>query len=195
MLSLRIPVFALLVVLAAPIDPACAQAPVAKQVQATAGSFDDEALSGPGGLYRIGATSAGVLAGAGLMSWFIDGWVIEAFTGSGGLSSADAFELVHELDSHVGFEAAAVVLSGLAGGLIADSLYRQGVIFWPGLVESVDHTLKPPLAAVTGAWSAVTGWTRDRIGDSRDWVQARSREGWDRWQQWLDRNSPARRTP
>jgi hypothetical protein len=131
---------------------------------------------GPGGIYRIIATSAGVLLGASAMSVFIDGWVVDTFMSSSGVTLAEAAELVQDFDSQSGFEAAAIMLSGLAGGLVADRLYVEGAAVLPGAVEAVDDALAPPLAAVGTAW----GWLRDRVGDGSDWLQARSRELIDR---------------
>ena len=140
-----------------------------------------------------------VLAGAGAMSVFIDGWVVEAFMSNSRLSSREAFELVQDFDSQSGFEAAAVILSGLAGGLIADGLYVKGAAVLPGALDSVEATLRPPLAAIGNGWTASVDWFENRVGDTSDWFQNRAHEVQDRWQLWTERfgdsttASPARR--
>ncbi len=139
------------------------------------------------GVYRIVATSAGVLAGAGAMSLFIDGWVVEAFMGTSGLTSREALELVRDFDSQSGFEAAAVVLSGLAGGLIADNLYVKGAAALPGVSASIDATLHPPLAAIRDGWTSSVDWLNTRIGDTSDWFQNRAHEIQDQWQLWTEK--------
>lgn len=140
-----------------------------------------------GGVYRIVATSAGVLAGAGAMSLFIDGWVVDAFMGTSGLTSREAYELVQDFDSQSGFEAAAVLLSGLAGGLIADNLYVKGAAALPGVAASVDATLRPPLNAIGNGWTASVTWLNNRAGDTSDWFQNRAHEIQDQWQFWTER--------
>jgi len=147
----------------------------------------EEQWNASGGIYRIVATSAGVLAGAGAMSLFIDGWVVDAFMSNSSLSSREAFELVQDFDSQSGFEAAAVVLSGLAGGLIADGLYLKGAAVLPGAIDSVDATLRPPLTAIGNGWTSSVDWVRNRAGDTSDWFQNRAHEFQDRWQFWTER--------
>ena len=158
----------------------------ADTVTATPTAPPEDQWSGTNGVYRIMATSAGVLAGAGAMSVFIDGWVVEAFMRNSGLTSREALELVQDFDSQSGFEAAAVVLSGLAGGLIADGLYVKGAAVLPGALESVNTALGPPLAAVGDGWARSTGWLKDRLGDTSDWFQNRFHELEDRWQLWAE---------
>ena len=75
-----------------------------------------DAWNGPGDLYRIIASSAGVLAGAGLMSVFIDGWVLDAFTSNSGLSAREAAAVVRDLESQGGIERADVVGHGQPQG-------------------------------------------------------------------------------
>ncbi len=182
MTTLRILVFGGLVasaVVAA--SPGRAETATAKPTAPPALSLEDQ-WNSIGGVYRIVATSAGVLVGAGAMSLFIDGWVVDTFVSTSGLTSREAFELVQDFDSQSGFEAAAVVLSGLAGGLIADGLYVKGAAALPGAIESVNATLGPPLAAVGGAWAASADWVRNRVGDTSDWFQNRAHEVQDRWQ-------------
>ena len=142
--------------------------------------------SGTGGMYRIIATSAGVLVGAGAMSLFIDGWVTDLFRSTGNLSAREAIEIVQDIESQGGFEAAAVVLSGLAGGLIADNLYLKGAAVLPGAFDSATAKLQPSLDAAGETVSSATNWLRNRIGDSSDWIQNRSREAWDRVQVWVE---------
>ena len=189
-MTFRILIPGVLIALAGLATPAFADTPGAlPSVSAPApvpGSFADETLSGPGGIYRIIATSAGVLLGAGAMSLIIDGLVVDIFQQTGGLTAVESFEIVQDHDSQGGFEAAAVVLSGLAGGLMADSLYVKTAKLMPGVLESVNNTFEPPAAAASAAWLATTRWTGARIGDASDWVQARSQEWTDRWQQWTD---------
>ncbi len=144
------------------------------------------AWNGPGDLYRIIATSAGVLVGAGLMSVFIDGWVLDAFTSSSGLTAREAATVVQDLESQGGVEAAAVLLAGLAGGFVADHVYVDAGQVLPGAFESANSALKPTVTAIGGAWSRTTGWVGGHVGDASDWVQARSRELWDRWQVWIN---------
>jgi hypothetical protein len=173
---------------AQPAVPAATAAPGAAPAPAPApGSFEDTVWAGPGGIYRVVAASAGVLAGAGAMSVFIDGWVVDSFMRSSGMTMAEAAELVQDFDSQGGFEAAAILLAGLAGGLIADHLYVKGVEVLPGALDATSQAMQPPLAAAGSAW----GWVTDRAGDGSDWVQARSRELWDRWQQWTEHLFPA----
>lgn len=167
-------------------SPGRADTAAAKPTAAPQPTLGDQ-WNSAGGLPRIIATSAGVLAGAGAMSIFIDGWVVDAFMGSSGLTSREAYELVQDFDSQSGFEAAAVVLAGLAGGLFADGLYVKGAAVLPGVLESIDASLQPPLAAVGGAWASSTGWLRDRAYDTSDWFQNRAHELQDRWQLWGER--------
>jgi hypothetical protein len=138
-----------------------------------------DAWNGPGDLYRIIASSAGVLAGAGLMSVFIDGWVLDAFTSNSGLSAREAAAVVRDLESQGGIEAAAILLAGLAGGLVADHVYVDAGQVLPDAFESTSAALKPSVTAIGKAWA----WVSGRVGDAGDWVQARSREFWDRWLQ------------
>jgi hypothetical protein len=142
--------------------------------------------NGPGGLYQVMATSLGVIAGATAMSLFIDGWVVDLFTSSSGITVAEAVELVQDLESYGGLEAAAVVLSGLAGGLIAERLYVQADHLVPPAVAAVEDAFRPTFHAVGNLWISTSDWMRDRAGDTSDWVQTRSRELWDRWQLWMD---------
>ena len=167
-------------------SPGWADTATAKPTAPPPMTFEDQ-WNSVGGVYRIVATSAGVLAGAGAMSLFIDGWVVDAFMGSSGLSSREAFELVQDFDSQSGFEAAAVILSGLAGGLIADNLYVEGAAALPGALESVNATLGPPLSALGGAWTSSVDWFQNRAGDTSDWFQNRAHELQDRWQLWTER--------
>ena len=152
-------------------------------------SAADTAWNGPGDLYRIIATSAGVVVGAGLMSVFIDGWVLEAFTSSSGMSAREAAAVVQDLESQGGVEAAAIILAGLAGGLVADHVYVDAGRVLPGAFESAQTALTPALTSMATTWSQAKGWVGSRVGDAGDWVQARSREVWDRWQVWV--NPPA----
>ena len=147
----------------------------------------DDGWTGTGGIYRIIATSAGVLAGAGAMSLFIDGWVVELFQSTGNLTAREAVEIVQDIESQGGFEAAAVVLSGLAGGLIADNLYLKGAAVLPGAFDSVTARVQPTLDAASRAVTSATDWARNRFGDTTDWIQNRSREVWDRLQGWAER--------
>lgn len=142
--------------------------------------------AGPGGLYRIVATSVGVLAGAGAMSLFIDGWVVDAFTSSSGMSVSEAASVVQDLDSQGGVEAAAILLAGLGGGLVADHAYVAAGQVLPGLYQQTRDVFAPTFGAVGSAWSASTGWVTGHVADGSDWVQARSRELWDRGQVWLN---------
>jgi len=144
----------------------------------------DAAWNGPGDLYRIIATSTGVLAGAGLMSLFIDGWVLDAFTSSGGLSAREAVAVVRDLESQGGIEAAAILLAGLAGGLVADHVYADAGHVLPGALESAQATLQPTVNVMGETWSRSSAWLGDQVGNASDWVQARSREVWDQWQMW-----------
>ena len=146
----------------------------------------EAAWNGPGDLYRIIATSTGVLAGAGLMSLFIDGWVLDAFTSSGGLSAREAVAVVQDLESQGGIEAAAILLAGLAGGLVADHVYADAGHVLPGALESAGATLQPTVNAIDETWSRSSAWLGDQAGNASDWIQARSQEIWDRWQMWTN---------
>jgi len=183
--TFRILVLGALLALASPAgSPARADTPGAKP-SATAHPTTpsaEEYWNGTGGIYRIVAMSAGVLAGAGAMSLFIDGWVVDLFARTGNLTTGEAVEIVQDMESQGGFEAAAILLSGVAGGLIADNLYLKGAALMPG----VDDALRPPLTAIGNAWTSASDWVRNRFGDSTDWVQNRSRELWDRAQLWGD---------
>jgi len=186
MTIIRTPVFVALIVCAGlAAAPGRAETVTAKPSSTAhpATTAAEDGWSGTGGMYRIIATSAGVLAGAGAMSLFIDGWVVDLFQSTGNLTTREAVEIVQDIESQGGFEAAAVVLSGLAGGLIADNLYRTGAAVLPGAFESATAALQPPLAAAGSA----TDWVRNRIGDTSDWLQNRSREVWDRFQGWAER--------
>ncbi len=167
-------------------SPGRADTATAKPTAPPALTLEDQ-WNSAGGDYRIVATSAGVLAGAGAMSVFIDGWVVDAFMSTSGPTSREAFELVQDFDSQSGFEAAAVLLSGLAGGLIADGLYVKGAAALPGALDSVDATLRPPLTAIGGAWTSSIDWFQNRVGDTSDWFQNRAHEVQDRWQLWTER--------
>lgn len=142
-------------------------------------SADDE-WNGTGGIYRIMAMSAGVLAGAGAMSLFIDGWVVDLFAQTGNLTTTEAIEIVQDMESQGGFEMAAILLSGVAGGLIADNLYLKGAAILPGALDRADEALRPSVTAATDAWT----WLQNKVGDGGDWLQNRSREIWDRGQAW-----------
>ncbi len=167
-------------------SPGWADTATAKPTAPPQPTLEDQ-WNSAGGVYRIIATSAGVLAGAGAMSLFIDGWVVDAFMGSSSLTSREALELVQDFDSQSGFEAAAVVLSGLAGGLIADNLYVKSAAALPGVLDSVEATVRPPMTALGNGWSASVDWTQNRIGDVSDWFQNRAHELQDRWQLWSER--------
>ena len=167
-------------------SPGWADTATAKPTAPAPATLEDQ-WNNIGGVYRIVATSAGVLAGAGAMSLFIDGWVVDAFMSTSGLTSREAFELVQDFDSQSGFEAAAVVLSGLAGGLIADGLYVKGAAVLPGAVESINATLAPPLTAIGDGWTTSVDWFKNRAGDTSDWFQNRAHELQDRWQLWTER--------
>lgn len=186
----RILVFGVLLALAAPgARPALADAPLAKP-SATAHPEtpeEDATWTGTGGIYRIMAMSAGVLAGAGAMSLFIDGWVVELFQRTGNMTATEAIEIVQDIDSQGGFEAAAIVLSGLAGGLVADKLYLKAVAWLPGALDHAGEKLRPTTDVVGNAWNSASGWTGERLGDASDWLQNRSRELWDRTQMWGER--------
>ena len=175
-------------------SPGWAETATAKPTAPRAASIEDH-WNNTGGLYRIVATSAGVLAGAGAMSLFIDGWVVEAFMNNSGLTSREAFELVQDFDSQSGFEAAAVGLSGLAGGLLADGLYLKGAAALPGTVEALDATFGPPLRAVGNCWATSVNWIEDHLNDTSDWFQNRTHELQDRWQLWTERLSEPSRPP
>ena len=166
-------------------SPGRADTAAAKPTAPPALTLEDQ-WNSIGGVYRIVATSAGVIAGAGAMSLFIDGWVVDTFMGTSGLTSREAFELVQDFDSQSGFEAAAVILSGLAGGLIADGLYVKGAAVLPGAVDSVNATLGPPLAAIGNVWTSSLDWFQNRAGDTSDWFQNRAHEFQDRWQLWAE---------
>ncbi len=176
-----IPCFLCVVIALAPPEVR-AETPTAKPAPTAADNW-----AGPDGIYRIIATSVGVLAGAGAMSLFIDGWVIDAFTSSSGMSVREAAEVVQDLDSQGGIEAAAILLAGLGGGLVADHAYVTGVQVLPGAYQHTKEALAPTLNAVGTAWTKTRTWVTDRVGDTSDWVQARSREVWDRGQIWLNR--------
>ncbi len=182
MTTLRILVLSGLIASAlATASPGWAETAAAKPTAPPQLTLEDQ-WNASGGIYRIVATSAGVLAGAGAMSVFIDGWVVDAFMGTSGLTSREAFELVQDFDSQSGFEAAAVILSGLAGGLIADGLYVKGAAALPGAIDSVDATLRPPLTAIGDGWTTSVNWFKNRAGDTSDWFQNRAHELQDRWQ-------------
>ncbi len=183
MTTFRTLIFGGLVVAATLVAVPCrADTATAKPTTAQAATFE-----GTGGVYRIVATSAGVLLGAGAMSLFIDGWVVDAFMTNSGLTSREAFELVQDFDSQSGFEAAAVGLSGLAGGLIADGLYLKGAAALPGTVEAIDSAFGPPLTAIGNGWTTSVNWIEDHVNDTSDWFQNRTHEIQDRWQLWTER--------
>ena len=166
--------------------PVQAETPAAKSNATTHPGADASDWNGTGGLYRVIATSTGVLIGAGAMSLVIDGWVTDIFMHSGNLTAAEAIEIVQDMESQGGFEAAAVLLSGLAGGLVADNLYLKGLAVLPGTLDSLSNGIQPPLEALNKAWIGGSGWVLNRTGDISDWTQARSRELWDRWQVWSE---------
>ena len=119
-------------------------------------------------------------------------WVVDAFTSSNGLTAREAAEVVQDLNSQGGVEAAAVLLSGLAGGLVADHAYVDAGQVLPGAFDSVNTALKPSVTAIGEVWSQTSGWVSDHVGDASDWLQARTHEWSDRWQLWL---SPTTTTP
>lgn len=145
-----------------------------------------DSWGGPGGVYQVMAMSLGVLTGVTAMSWFIDGWVVDLFSSSSGITVREAVELVQDLESYGGVEAAAILLAGLAGGLVAERLYVHADHVLPATVAAIDDAFRPPFNAASNAWFATSGWVQDRYGDTHDWVQARSRELWDRWQMWRE---------
>ena len=176
-------------------SPGWADTATARPTPAPPVTFEDY-WNSTGGIYRIVATSAGVLAGAGAMSLFIDGWVVDAFMTNSGLSSREAFELVQDFDSQSGFEAAAVVLSGLAGGLMADGLYVKGAATLPGAMAAIDAAIAPPINAIGNTWNTTATWFQNRAGDTSDWFQNRAHEMQDHWQLWTERlREPATTAP
>ncbi len=179
-------VFGLLLGLVGAAAPAARADTASAQPIAAAPSAAEAAWNGPGDLYRIVATSAGVLVGAGLMSVFIDGWVLDAFTSSSGLTAREAATVVQDLESQGGVEAAAILLAGLGGGLVADHVYVNAGQVLPGALESANAAVMPTITAIGTAWSRTRTWIGGHVDDASDWVQARSREAWDRWQVWVN---------
>lgn len=142
------------------------------------------ASDGQDNMSRIIAMSLGAVVGATVMGVFIDGWVMEVFT-SGGLSMRQAASVVQDLDSQGGFEAAAIMMSGFAGGLAADHLHSTAYHLLPDLSRHLDQALVPVLAV--GRVAAATGrWIGDRFQSGHDWTQARGREWLDRGREWLE---------
>lgn len=166
--------------LVVPARPAGADAvPSAPAGQAT------NQTDGQDSLYRIIAISLGAVAGATAMGLFIDGWVLEMFT-SGGLSMRQAVSVVRDLDSQGGFEAAAVMLGGLSGGLAADRLHTTVNHLLPDVSRAVERTVMPGARAVGRVATNTGHWFGERLGAGHDWIQARSREWLDRSREWLE---------
>jgi len=101
--------------------------------------------------YHLMFTVGGTLAAAAVTALLIDGWIVETMT-LDGLTAAQASAIVAELESEGGFEAAAVLLSAVLGGIGGQQL---GLWLFPDaspapLAPGSDHRVQPTLWTPVG---------------------------------------------